>query len=75
MPKISAELNQNKIEDHAVPHITREKKKNYFRSISQLGDDLTGADDKRSAPSVPNRIPSDNIKKMISTFESNAMQV
>ncbi|XP_078167928.1 uncharacterized protein LOC144562602 isoform X2 [Carex rostrata] len=40
-------------------------------SISQPVDDLTGADNNRS---VPNRTRSDNIKKMISAFESNAKQ-
>lgn len=75
MPKASTESNRNIIEEHGPPHITKEKKKVSFLIVSQSVNDLTGTDNKKSTPSVPNRTPSDNIKKMISAFERNAKQV
>ncbi|KAF3324541.1 hypothetical protein FCM35_KLT10698 [Carex littledalei] len=70
MPKISTDSNLNKIE-HGPPSITKAKKETSFLIVSQPVDDLTGAGNNRS---VPNRTRSDNIKKMISAFESNAKQ-
>ncbi|KAJ3701921.1 hypothetical protein LUZ61_005626 [Rhynchospora tenuis] len=64
IPKMSTGPNPNKVIKENGPQIS-------FLRVSQSVDDLTGADIKRS---VPNRSPSDNIRKMISAFEGNAKQ-
>ncbi|KAJ1687872.1 hypothetical protein LUZ63_019262 [Rhynchospora breviuscula] len=63
IPKMSTVLNPNKTEKNEL-QIS-------FLRVSQSVDDLTGANIKRS---IPNKSPSDNIRKMISAFEGNSKQ-